>query len=173
MDNNFDNLKRLFDQLKSIGLWGRIFKWKSIKNLMIDAAGDLNKLQMNVESLSIENSEFKSKFQIAEAGLETKQKRITELDSDLRSLTEKHDELFRKQTELAENTGTNLQSITELSDRKIELERELADIKKDYKKSQDDLVEANNKVVQFESTEESRILMHSNNASTLKEIHTM
>ena len=60
MDNNYDNLKRLFDRLKSIGFWGRIFGWKSIRNLMIDAAGDLQKLQINNDLAVQENTRLTS-----------------------------------------------------------------------------------------------------------------
>ncbi len=58
MDNQYDQLKRLFENLKTIGFWGRIFRWKYIKNMVIDAAADLQRLQMNNETLLAENTKL-------------------------------------------------------------------------------------------------------------------
>lgn len=49
----FDNLKRLMDALKNISFIERIFGWKRIKNLMIDAAGDLSANEMKVSEQSV------------------------------------------------------------------------------------------------------------------------
>ena len=38
---NYDNIKRLFDKLKTIGFFERLFSWGSVKNQLVDAAGDL------------------------------------------------------------------------------------------------------------------------------------
>ena len=58
MDNNYDSLKKLFENLKNIGFWGRNFRWKQIKNMVIEAAGDLQRLQMNNENLIAENTQL-------------------------------------------------------------------------------------------------------------------
>lgn len=44
MSYNIDNLKRLFDQIRSISFFGRIFGWKKVKDQLVDAATDLQGL---------------------------------------------------------------------------------------------------------------------------------
>jgi hypothetical protein len=39
-----ENLNRLFDFIKTIGFFDRLFNWSKVKNLLIDSAGELQKL---------------------------------------------------------------------------------------------------------------------------------
>ena len=56
MDNNYDNLKKLLDNLKTLGFWSKLFSWSKIKNQLIDASADIQKLLTNNENLSSRNS---------------------------------------------------------------------------------------------------------------------
>ena len=55
MDTNIDNLKRLLDKIKTVGIFSRLFNWRKIKNLLIDANGDLQKLVSAIENFKTEN----------------------------------------------------------------------------------------------------------------------
>ncbi|HEY9001754.1 MAG TPA: hypothetical protein VIM89_10405 [Mucilaginibacter sp.] len=44
-----ENLNRLFDYIKTIGFFGRLFYWNRVKNLLIDSVGELQRLNSNVE----------------------------------------------------------------------------------------------------------------------------
>ncbi len=44
MDTNIENLRQLLDEVRNIGLWTRLFGWKRVKDLLIDATSDLQKL---------------------------------------------------------------------------------------------------------------------------------
>jgi hypothetical protein len=50
MDTNIDNLKRLLENVRSVGFWGRLFGWSQIKDQLIEAAGDLERLLANYEN---------------------------------------------------------------------------------------------------------------------------
>jgi hypothetical protein len=50
MDTNIDNLKRFLDNVRSIGFWGRLFGWRRIKDQLIDAIADLERLVANYEN---------------------------------------------------------------------------------------------------------------------------
>lgn len=50
MDIYAENLKKLLDSIRSIGLWGRIFRWKEIRNLLYGAVSDLQKLCSGVDA---------------------------------------------------------------------------------------------------------------------------
>jgi hypothetical protein len=44
MDINADNLKRFIDLIKTISFWHRLFSWKKVKLLLVDAVGDLQRI---------------------------------------------------------------------------------------------------------------------------------
>lgn len=60
MDNNFDNLKKLIDRLKTIGFLERLFSWRKVRELLIDAVADLQKITGNADNLIEKNSDYKA-----------------------------------------------------------------------------------------------------------------
>jgi hypothetical protein len=60
MDNNFDNLKKLIDRLKTIGFLERLFSWRKVRELLIDAVSDLQKITGNADNLVEKNTEYKT-----------------------------------------------------------------------------------------------------------------
>ena len=52
METNIDNLKRFIESIKTIGLFQRIFGWSSVRNQLVDAATDLQRLTTTTENLS-------------------------------------------------------------------------------------------------------------------------
>ena len=60
MDNNIDNLKKLLDQLNSIGFIQRVFGWRKIRELLMEANADLQKLTLNSDGLMERISELKT-----------------------------------------------------------------------------------------------------------------
>ncbi|MEQ8423402.1 MAG: hypothetical protein RIA63_01750 [Cyclobacteriaceae bacterium] len=56
MDSSFNNLKILFENLKGLGFFGRLFGWNKIRTLLIDASADLQKLTSSIDTLKSENS---------------------------------------------------------------------------------------------------------------------
>ncbi|QEC69337.1 hypothetical protein FRZ67_19230 [Panacibacter ginsenosidivorans] len=88
MDNNFDNLKRLLDNLKTISFINRLFAWKKIKNQLIDAAIDLQKLISNIDNqkealtkIEAEYSSLAKDFKIAGEALIRKENEIDKLSN--------------------------------------------------------------------------------------------
>ena len=60
MENNIDNLKRFIERIKSIGFFARIFSWGKIKNELVDAVTDLQKIISNSEFLNNTNQKLES-----------------------------------------------------------------------------------------------------------------
>jgi hypothetical protein len=50
MDIYADNLKKLLDSIRSIGFWGRLFRWKEIRSLLYDAFTDTQKLCSGIDT---------------------------------------------------------------------------------------------------------------------------
>ena len=181
MDNNYDNLKKLLDNLKTIGFWGRVFSWNKIKNQLIDATGDLQKMLANIENLrsSISileqtNADMAKDFQLANKDVILKQTEIAKL-----TLADQNNTLrlsaIRSELASANTTISNQQErINQLSgDNRLlteKAEQLLRDSKKDMERVQDELSLVQKQNTQLLANEELRKQEHSQQTSTLKNI---
>lgn len=59
-----ESLRRLFERLKSIGLWGRIFHWAEVKSLLIDAVGDAQRIAPTLDNLREAKSRSETQLEI-------------------------------------------------------------------------------------------------------------
>lgn len=105
MDINIDNLKKLLEQLKSIGFFRRLFSWGSIKQLLVDAAADLQKLITTFDALKAENLK-----------LETSNSNITkDIEIARDNLTKREAEIDRLNLTIQNNNSKISQFTSDLS----------------------------------------------------------
>ncbi len=114
MDTNFDRIKKLFESLKEINFFNRLFGWGKIKNQLVDASADLQKMISRVEgavqndnALSIERSTNKNltesvaRLTTEVQVLKESNKQIELLQKDLTTATEQNKLYFKRGTELS------------------------------------------------------------------------
>lgn len=132
MDSSFDNIKRLFDNLKRVGWLDRIFGWNRIKNQMIDASADLQKLISKIESstqadnlLSVERATNKglnealTKLSTEVQVLKESNKQIESLQRELTTLSEQNKIYLKRGTELS-NEVSVLRERLEMTERELQ-----------------------------------------------------
>jgi cell division protein FtsB len=212
MEVNIDNLRRLIENIKTIGFWSRLFSWAKMKNQLVDASADIQKLLTNNEYLSTRNSTVEqsnsdltkdlkisnddlirkqgeidklnllgqentgkiytltSNLSSATTTIGNQQIRINELTSDNRLFAEKNDQLTRDNTKLSENEAAYSQTISDLTNRKGELDLDLANIKKDLERIQDEFSKVKEINTQLLANEDRRKQEHSQQTATLKNI---
>lgn len=90
MDNNIDNLKKLIDSIKTIGFWKRLFSWKTIRQQLVDAVSDLQKLITNADnlkeqnsSLNSDNSDLTTELRVANETVTRQESEIIKLNSNI------------------------------------------------------------------------------------------
>ncbi len=86
MDTNIDNLKRLIDQIRLIGFWNRLFGWKKIKQLVLEAMTDLQKLVTTTENLQEQNNELKNEKSLLSGELDLTKKTLILLTKEVEDL---------------------------------------------------------------------------------------
>lgn len=142
MESNFGTLKVLFENLKRMGFWERLFGWGNIKNQLIDASADLQRLVSTIENQKTETSKLESSIS-----------RLTDdkvqLQKEIGVLNEKNDTYLRRGTELRDEV-THLKHKIETAE--VESRR---------------LREENTK---FKAAEEQRIQEHRDSISSLNKI---
>src|SRR5258706_5782431 len=115
----FDNLKLLINALKDISFWGRIFGWKRIKNLLIDAAGDLS---VNELKLSEQNSEINSltnERQLLQQEKETLDQRKHEYENEIVDL-KRNSKYLQEEIERLQKVNTEFSATEESRRNKYE-----------------------------------------------------
>ncbi|MDZ4716555.1 MAG: hypothetical protein SH819_13910 [Cytophagales bacterium] len=121
MDTSLEHLKRLLEKLKQISFWDRCFRWGKVRNMLVDANGDLQRIAPVVDSvraagekaenqLQVEKNETKNlreslqQVRLDNIGLRESQARFAqekeEFQKRIASLEEKNEGYFRRGTEL-------------------------------------------------------------------------
>jgi hypothetical protein len=118
MNTNFDRIRKLFESLKELNFFSRLFSWGKVKNLLVDASADLQKLISRVEesvqndnALSIERTTNKNLTEsVARLNTEVQvlkesNKQIEMLQKDLTTAMEQNKLYFKRGTELSNDVA--------------------------------------------------------------------
>jgi hypothetical protein len=132
MDTNFDQIKRLFESLKEINFFGRLFGWGKVKNQLVDASADLQKMISRVEesaqssnALSLERTTNKNLAEsVARLNTEVQvlkesNKQIELLQKELTTALEQNKLYFKRGTELSNDVAV-LRERLESTDRELQ-----------------------------------------------------
>lgn len=137
MDSYFDRIKRLFESLKSIGFFGRLFGWGSIRKQLMDAIEDIQRLAVRASEfsrteneLSIEKANNKnlaesvSRLHTEVQVLKESNKQIEALQKELTTTTEQNKIYLKRGTELANEVSVLRERLERLSEQNTQLLRD-------------------------------------------------
>jgi hypothetical protein len=116
MDNGMDNIKRLFNELKTFTLWDRLFHWGRIRALLVETSAELQRLVSEMGALQAENRKLESSIERLSDDKITFQKENS-------VLKEKNDNYLKRGTELA-NEKESFKQRADLLDRECNRLRE-------------------------------------------------
>ena len=181
MNNNYDNLQRLFDNIKTIGFWGRVFSWNKIKNQLIDASGELQKLLANIEHLknrasSLEqiNADLSKDLQLANKEVIVKETTILKLNladqNNTNRLSSIRAELAAANSDITHQQERINQVSNDYKFQVEKIEQLVREHKKELARVKDELINTQKRNTQLEANEEQRKQEHSQQTSTLKNI---
>lgn len=155
METGLDNIKKLFNDLKSFTFWDRLFRWNAVRTLLIDASADLQKLVMGADSLSKINHELE---------IERSKNKSLELSlGDLKILRAEKDSLLTEKTSLESKNDNFLKRGTELSN-------ELSALKQKLESRENELNYLREEITKYKSTEEERKRQHEHSINNLNVI---
>lgn len=109
MDSGIENIKKLFNELKTFTFWDRLFHWGRIRTLLIETSAELQRLVSSVSSLQTDNQKLQSSIERLSDDKITFQKENS-------VLKEKNDNYLKRGTELA-NEKESFKNKAELLDR--------------------------------------------------------
>lgn len=126
MDSNYDNLKRLFDNLKYVSFFRRLFGWTKIKNQLIDAAIDLQKLISNTENQKEELAKIEAFKLSIEKDLRTANENVIRKDNEIENLNRSIEDANRR---IEKFTGENSSQQTTIKAHEDKLHAQTIDLR--------------------------------------------
>jgi len=137
MESNTDNLRSLFDKLKTISFWQRLFGWKQVNNQLIDAYGELQRLLTSYAGLKETVAREATENRVAreanaalisrnvelQAELAVIKQKISGLEEQLKVASTKNTELTKEEEFRKKEHGNALASLQEIQ-RKITSDRQ-------------------------------------------------
>lgn len=145
MNINIDNLKRLIESIRKIGLFQRIFSWNNIRQQLIDGVTDIQKMESAIEYLNLQNQKISSDLTTINAELKGANDVVSRTDLEIQRLKlniqDKETKVSTLEKALAssQNENQNLNSNLNKSEGKIllveqklnSIESELLELKKE------------------------------------------
>ncbi len=122
MNNDITNLRNLIEKIRTIGFWKRLFSWSHIKDILVDANADLQKLITGSEGLAGENNQFRIDNAALQKDLTDAREDLGRRDSELETMRRSGQANITLINELREQAASNNTTIENQNERIRDLE---------------------------------------------------
>ncbi|HNV29159.1 MAG TPA: hypothetical protein PKJ83_08490 [Cyclobacteriaceae bacterium] len=170
MEFSTDSIKRLFENLKTIGLFGRIFQWSGIKSQLVEANGELQRIISVSESLKTENLKLENSISIERSTSKNFQDATNRLTTELEVLKNTYANQTDRIEALQKETASLLERNNQFLKRGTELSSELIVTKQKIESQEKEIRELKDENSRYKNETDSRRQEHSNAVASLKEI---
>jgi hypothetical protein len=170
MEFSSDSIKRLFENLKTLSLWGRIFHWNGIKSQLVEANGELQRIISVSESLKTENLKLENTLSLERSASKNSQEAANRLNTELEVLKNSYTNQGDRIEALQKETASLLERNTQFLKRGTELSADLVATKQKIESQEKEIRDLKDENSRFKSESESRRQEHSNAVASLKEI---
>ncbi len=170
MEFFLDNTRRLFDTLKSLGWWNRLFGWSQIKSQLIDANGELQKLSATANAVKTENSRLENALSVERVALKNSQDGFNRVNTELEVFKNSQHHQTEKLKELQDKNVTLETLNIQYLKRGTELANDLNGLKQKLETLDKHLQELKEENSKLKKEDEFRRQEHSNAMASLREI---
>jgi hypothetical protein len=170
MEFSFDSIKRLFENLKTISFWERIFEWGRIKSNLIEANGELQRVISINESLKTENQKLENSISIEKSTSKNFQDSVNRLTTELEVLKNSYNNQFERIESLQKEGTSLLERNNQFLKRGTELSSDLIVAKQKIENQEKEIRELKDENSRLKKDDEFRKQEHSNSIASLKQI---
>jgi hypothetical protein len=170
MEFSLDSIKRLFENLKTIGFLERIFQWGSIKSQLIEANGELQRIISISQTLKAENSKLENSLSLEKSASKNFQDTAHRVSTEIEVLKNTLGNQTDRIESLQKETASLLERNTQFLKRGTELSSDLVGTRQKIEILEKDLREIKDENARLKKDEEFRKQEHSNAVSSLKQI---
>ena len=170
MYTNTDNLKRFIDLIKTISFWQRLFSWRKVKELLVDAVADLQRIITATDNFREQCNELKNDNSRLHSEVQLSKVNVVQQIKEVEELRQAKEASNRKITELTATISGNEQTIQNCRKNFYELEKEYLSLKKDFQFCQQQIEELKRQNTQLNANETNRKQEHEKALATLGNI---
>jgi hypothetical protein len=170
MEIFLDNTRRLFDNLKSMGWWSRLFGWGQIKSQLIEVNGELQKLSATASAIKTENTRLENSLSMEKVALKNAQEGFNRVSTELEVFKNSQHHQTEKLKELQDKNVTLETLNNQYLKRGQELANELNGLKQKLETIDKNLQESKEENSQLKKEDEFRRQENSNAMASLREI---
>lgn len=170
MEFSLDSIKRLFENLKTISLLGRIFQWNRIKSQLVEANGELQRIISVSETLKTENLKLENSISIERSTSKNFQDTANRLTTELEVLKNSYSNQTDRIESLQKETASLLERNNQFLKRGTELSSELIVTKQKIESLEKEIRELKDENSRYKNESYSRRQEHSNAVASLKDI---
>src|SRR2546423_1845946 len=107
MDTNADNLKRFIDLIKTMNFWQRLLSWKKVKQLLVDAVADLQRIITAADTFKEQYNELRNDNARLHSELQLSKITVVQQAQEVDELRKTRDASNSKITELTATVSAN------------------------------------------------------------------
>ncbi|MBP9924912.1 MAG: hypothetical protein KBF45_02900 [Cyclobacteriaceae bacterium] len=170
MEFSLDSIKRLFENLKTIGFLGRIFQWGSVKSQLIEANGELQRIISISQTLKAENGKLENSLSLEKSNSKNFQDTANRLSTELEVLKNTLANQTERIESLQKETASLLERNTQFLKRGTELSADLVGTRQKIEILEKEVREIKEENARLKKDDEFRKQEHSNAVSSLKQI---
>jgi hypothetical protein len=170
MDTNADNLKRFIDLVKTISFWQRLFSWRKVKELLVDAVADLQRIITATDNVKEQYNELRNDNSRLHSELQLSKINVVQQAKEVEELRQTRDAFNIKITELVADMAANEQTIQNCRKNFYELEKEYLGLKKEFQFCQHQIEELKRQNTQLNINETNRRQEYEKGLATLANV---
>jgi hypothetical protein len=170
MEIFLDRTRRLFDNLKSMGWWSRLFGWGQIKSQLIEVNGELQKLSATANAIKTENTRLENSLSMEKVALKNAQDGFNRVSTELEVFKNSQHHQTEKLKELQDKNVTLETLNNQYLKRGQELANELNGLKQKLETIDKNLQELKEENSKLKKEDEFRRQENSNAMASLREI---
>jgi hypothetical protein len=156
MNINIDNLKKLIESIRSISLFQRLFSWGKIRQQLIDAVSDIQKMESSLEQINKENELISNELNLQTAKLDAANDIVSRYDGEKERLNYIIEDRGNRLTKIEKEISTFQNENENLKDALQKSSADFATLKQRFEWLEESFSKINQENTEFKAEEKNK-----------------
>jgi archaellum component FlaC len=156
MNINIDNLKKLIESIRSISLFQRLFSWGKIRQQLIDAVSDIQKMESSLEQINKENERISNELNLQTAKLDAANDIVSRYDGEKERLNYIIEDRGNRLTKIEKELSTFQNENENLKDALQKSSADFATLKQRFEWLEESFSKINQENTEFKAEEKNK-----------------
>jgi len=156
MNINIDNLKKLVESIRGISLFQRLFSWGKIRQQLIDAVSDIQKMESSLEQINKENERISNELNSQTAKLDAANDIVSRYDGEKERLNYIIEDRGNRLTKIEKELSTFQNENENLKDALQKSSADFAALKQRFEWLEESFSKINQENTEFKAEEKNK-----------------